>query len=80
MKNGHASDKVPAGSGEQCALLEARVQSRLNGLLRDFHVDIRKEGLVLRGYTHTYYAKQLAQHAVMQASSLPIAANEIVVC
>jgi hypothetical protein len=33
--------------------------------------------LVLCGHAHTYYAKQLAQHAVMEASSLPIRANEI---
>jgi hypothetical protein len=32
---------------------------------------------VLRGVTRTYYAKQLAQHAVMQLTDLPIHANEI---
>ncbi len=37
------------------------------------------DGLVLEGHTHTYYAKQLAQHAVMEAVDLPIHANEIVV-
>ena len=36
-----------------------------------------KSGLVLRGRVHTYYAKQLVQHAVMEASSLPIRANEM---
>jgi hypothetical protein len=33
--------------------------------------------LVLRGHAHTYHAKQLAQHAVMEASSLPIRSNEL---
>jgi hypothetical protein len=32
---------------------------------------------VLRGRARTYYAKQLAQHAVMQATALPILRNEI---
>jgi len=31
----------------------------------------------LRGQVHTYYAKQLAQHAVMETTGLPILANEI---
>ena len=47
------------------------------GLVRDFQVVLRHQGLVLRGHAHTYYSKQLAQHAVMAATSLPIRANEI---
>jgi hypothetical protein len=57
--------------------LAAVVQGRLRGRLHDFHLDVRDEGLVLRGHVHTYYAKQLAQHAVMEASRLPVVANEI---
>jgi len=34
----------------------------------------------LRGRAKTYYAKQLAQHAVMEATDLPVLANEIEVC
>jgi hypothetical protein len=34
-------------------------------------------GLILRGRASTYYAKQLAQHAIMQATDLPVRANEI---
>jgi hypothetical protein len=37
----------------------------------------RNQGLVLQGMTHTYYAKQLAQHAVMAATRIPLLANEI---
>jgi len=32
---------------------------------------------VLQGRTRTYHAKQLAQHAVMEITELPILANEI---
>lgn len=57
--------------------LEEHIQSRLNGRVRDLRLSIRDNGLVLEGHTHTYHAKQLAQHAVMEAVDLPISANEI---
>ncbi len=57
--------------------LETQVQSRLNGRVRHFRLVVRGNGLVLTGKVRTYYAKQLAQHAVMEATPLPIAANEI---
>ena len=57
--------------------LELHVHGRLVGRVSDFQLQVRNGGLVLRGRAHTYYAKQLAQHAVMQATSLPIQANEI---
>jgi hypothetical protein len=38
---------------------------------------IRGGGLVLQGNTLTFHAKQLAQHAIMEATRLPILANEI---
>jgi hypothetical protein len=34
-------------------------------------------GVILRGHSQTYYAKQLAQQAVMEATRLRILANEI---
>jgi hypothetical protein len=66
-----------AAPRETLARIEEHVRYRLAGLLRDFHLVVRDNGLVLRGHAHTYYAKQLAQHAVMEASSLPIRANEL---
>jgi hypothetical protein len=57
--------------------LEAHIQCRLSGRIKDLHVVVQDHGLILRGQTATYYAKQLAQHAVMQATELPILANEI---
>ena len=64
---------------ETLARIEEHVRCRLTGLLRDFQLVFHDNGLVLRGHVHTFYAKQLAQHAVMEASSLPIRANEMVV-
>jgi hypothetical protein len=66
-------------TGESLARIEEHVQSRLTGRVRDFQLLIRDQGLVLRGHARTYHAKQLAQHAVMEATSLPILANEIAV-
>ncbi len=57
--------------------LEQQVQCRLTNLVRDFRVSLRDRGLVLQGRARTYYAKQLAQHVVMNAIDLPIQANEI---
>jgi hypothetical protein len=53
------------------------VQCRLSGRVRDLRVEVAGEALILRGHARTYYAKQLAQHAVMDATDLPIRANEI---
>jgi len=62
--------------------LERLVQGRLFGQcgISDLRVLIENQGIVLRGQTTTYYAKQLVQHAVMDVTDLPILANEIEVC
>src|SRR5439155_17998875 len=65
---------------EEIARLEGHVQDRLNGRIHRLRVLVRDDGLVLQGHVHTYYAKQLVQQAVMEASPLPIRANEIEVC
>jgi hypothetical protein len=62
---------------EEVAQLEAHAQNRLNGRVWNLRLDVRDNGLILRGQAHIYYAKQLAQHVVMELTSLPIQANEI---
>jgi hypothetical protein len=57
--------------------LGAQVQHELSGRLRDFRLKRKGAGVVLAGRVRTYYAKQLAQHAVMRATALPILGNEI---
>ena len=69
--------RINTATRETLARIEEHVRNRLSGLLRDFHLVCCDQGLILRGHVHTYYAKQLAQHAVMEASSLPILANEM---
>jgi hypothetical protein len=68
---------APDAASARLDQIEEHVQCRLGGRLRQFRLDWRDGGLVLRGHAHTYYAKQLAQHAVMAATPLPIQANEI---
>jgi osmotically-inducible protein OsmY len=45
--------------------------------VRDLQVLVHQSGVVLRGRASSYYAKQLAQHAAMAVSGLPILANDI---
>lgn len=64
-------------SPENLSELEAHVQYRVNRRVRNLRLTVRDGGLVVHGSTHTYYAKQLAQHAIMEAADLPLMANEI---
>jgi hypothetical protein len=51
---------------EEVAQLEAHAQNQLNGRVRNLRLAVRDNGLILQGQAHTYYAKQLAQHVVME--------------
>lgn len=57
--------------------LEVQIARRLNGRLRGLQLVVQGRGLILRGQAPNYYVKQLVQHEVMVATSLPILANEI---
>lgn len=57
--------------------LEGLLQHRLGNRIRELRVLVLPTGLVLQGRATTYHAKQLAQHAAMELSTLPILANEI---
>jgi hypothetical protein len=61
------------------AELEVQLQRTLRGRVHDLRVLARGVGLALQGYAYTYYAKQLAQHALMSATSVPLLSNEIAV-
>jgi hypothetical protein len=68
---------LPLPTAGQLRELEAQIGRRLNGRIRDFRLSLREGGMVLEGHAPSYHAKQLAQHAVMEASNLPIWANDI---
>jgi len=75
-----ASDQLAndTATAKCLARIGARLQRRLAGRVQDFEVLLREERpvLVLRGQANTYYVKQLAQHAVTEALSLPSRGNE----
>jgi hypothetical protein len=54
-----------------------QVHSKMHGRIWEFRVVRLEGGLVLTGCTKSYYAKQLAQHLVMENTDLPILANDI---
>jgi hypothetical protein len=57
--------------------LERNVRRRLGANVRNFRLLVHANGLILLGHASTYYAKQLAQHAIMATTQLAIVANEI---
>jgi hypothetical protein len=69
--------KIDPATANGVTEVEARVVCRLGGQIRDFRLVVKEEGLILRGQARTYYAKQLAQHTVMDATGRLILANEI---
>ena len=44
--------------------LTARVQQRTGRRVRNLRIELRPEGVVLRGRAPTFHVKQLAQHGV----------------
>jgi hypothetical protein len=57
--------------------LEVQLQRKLGNRIRNLRVLRVPAGLVLQGRTATYHAKQLATHAVMECTDLPVLANDI---
>jgi len=57
--------------------VEVLLQTQFNGRVHYLHLVLVDDGIVLRGLARTFYVKQLAQHAVMSLTHLPIVANEI---
>lgn len=58
----------PADSLEQSSFalrLERLVHGRTGSQIRDLHVEIHDEEVVLTGRASSYYAKQLATHAAL---------------
>jgi len=47
------------------ASIERAVQRETGGAVRNLAVEVKGDGVLLRGRCETYYCKQLAQHAAM---------------
>ena len=59
------SEAVPNDGPGLAALIQARIEARLSGRIRNLSVRIRNEVVVLSGRCATYHTKQLAQHAAL---------------
>jgi hypothetical protein len=57
--------------------MDAILLQRWGRRVSDLHLKVHAGGLALYGRAPTYYAKQLAQHAAVEASGLFVTANEI---
>jgi CheY-like chemotaxis protein len=53
------------------------VRALVGRRIRDLQIEVRRDGVVLRGRANSYHAKQLAQHALMAVTDLPLASNAI---
>ena len=73
----HAIAETLVSPDEYLESLESLIQRRLGGRIRDLHVVARDNGIILQGRAATYHTKQLAQHAAMEISGMPILANDI---
>lgn len=61
----------------ELASVEDRIILAFARRIRDFHLIFCHNGLVLEGRSRSYYCKQEVQQAVMNATPLPIVANNI---
>lgn len=57
--------------------LQRLLTLRLGTRIRELRLVFQQSGLILRGRSETYHAKQVAQHAAMELTDVPILANEI---
>ncbi len=57
--------------------VEQQIRERTSGRIRGLHLELARGGLVVTGRTNTYYAKQLATHAVRDLNQNMTLTNEI---
>ena len=60
--------------------VERYVRLRTGGTIRGLHVEVDDGEVVLTGRTSTYYNKQLATHAALDAAEELSLTNDIKVC
>ncbi len=70
-------DRTHGGECPTCSPIKECLSTRLGGRAYDIRLLVQDDGVILQGYSRTHYVKQLAQQAVMEATHLPLLANEI---
>jgi hypothetical protein len=62
---------------ELATKLEQQVKRRTGGMLRNLKVDVLGSEVVLTGHAASYYAKQLATHAVLSMATHATVTNDL---
>ena len=76
-----APAEVAVGSLREIAeTVERYVRLRTGGTIRSLHVEVQDGEVILTGRTSTYYNKQLATHAALDAADELSLTNDIQVC
>lgn len=73
MTKSHSPGTVQAGEES----LNGRLSTVLGHRVQSLNIEVHEGRLVLSGRTHSFYVKQLAQHAAMEVTKLPVAVNDI---
>jgi hypothetical protein len=77
------ADSTASGTGLQLSpedlisRVERTVRVRTGGRIRDLHVEVQGDDVVISGIACTYYAKQLATHAALGELDDRTLSNEI---
>ena len=61
----HPLPETLAEAEQLAASIERAVWLETGGGVRDLHVEVNREGVLLTGHCDKYYTKQKAQHAAM---------------
>lgn len=62
---------------ELASQLEQQVKRRTGGMLRNLKIDVLGSEVILTGHAASYYAKQLATHAVMALAAHATVTNDL---
>lgn len=71
------SGAAEARAKDLADLIFGTIQRQTSGSIHDLEVEVRRDGVWLRGWCETYYCKQLAQHAAMGVADGEPLTNEI---
>lgn len=67
----------PPASETNAAIVERLVQTRTGGNIRELRVEMNDSGVILSGRAKTYYNKQMATHATLEALGRVSIRNDI---
>jgi len=70
-------ETLPDARQALASRVERMVREKASGLIRDLRVDVIPGEIVLTGRASTYYAKQLATHAALDACEELTLTNDI---